>query len=107
MDDFGTGYSSLLHLRSIPLNVVKIDRGFTSDVDTNPQTRRFMQALLTMGHDLGLRVIVEGVERESQADVLLSLGATHAQGYFYARPAPADQFDLSTVKQPLNPTTML
>ena len=97
LDDFGTGYSSLLHLRSIPLNVVKIDRGFTSDVDTNPQTRRFMQTLITMGHDLGLRVIVEGVERESQADVLLSLGATHAQGYFYARPAPAHQVDLSTV----------
>jgi len=100
LDDFGTGYSSLLHLRSIPLNVVKIDRGFTSDVDTNPQTRRFMQALITMGRDLGLRVIVEGVERESQAEVLLSLGATHAQGYFYARPAPADQLDLSTIRQP-------
>jgi len=83
-------------LRLIPLDAMKIDRGFTSDVDTNPHTRRFMQALLTMGHDLGLRVIVEGVERESQADVLRSLGATHAQGYLYARPAPAEELDLST-----------
>ncbi|SDT42558.1 diguanylate cyclase (GGDEF) domain-containing protein [Friedmanniella luteola] len=98
LDDFGTGYSSLLHLRTIPLDVVKIDRGFTSDVDTNPRTRRFMQALLTMGHELGLRVVVEGVERVSQADVLRELGATHAQGYLYARPAPADQLDLSTLR---------
>jgi len=95
LDDFGTGYSSLLHLRTIPLDVMKIDRGFTSDVDTDPHTRRFMKALLTMGHDLGLRVVVEGVERESQADVLRSLGATHAQGYLYARPAPAEELDLS------------
>lgn len=57
-----------------------------------------MQALLTMGHELGLRVVVEGVERVSQADVLRELGATHAQGYLYARPAPADQLDLSTLR---------
>ena len=83
-------------LRLIPLDAMKIGRGFTSDVGTNPHTRRFRQALLTMGHDLGLRVIVEGVERGSQADVLRSLGTTHAQGYLYARPAPAEDLDLST-----------
>ena len=94
LDDFGTGYSSLLHLRSIPLDSVKIDRGFTSDVDTNPRTQRFLRALVAMGHDLGLQVIVEGVEREGQAAVLQRLGATHAQGYLYARPLPADQLDL-------------
>ncbi len=96
LDDFGTGYSSLLHLRSIPLDAVKIDRGFTADVDTNPRTQRFLQALLALGHDLGLRVIVEGVERESQAEMLRELGAIYAQGYLFARPAPADEVDLST-----------
>ena len=95
LDDFGTGYSSLLHLRSIPLTSVKIDRGFTRDVDTDPRTRRFLRAVLTMGRDLGLRVVVEGVERQSQAEVLRELGATHAQGYLYARPAPAEDVQLS------------
>ncbi|GAA1431804.1 hypothetical protein GCM10009616_19740 [Microlunatus lacustris] len=95
LDDFGTGYSSLLHLRSIPLDVMKIDRGFSSDVDTNPQTRFFLRALLGMGHDLGLRVVVEGVERESQADALRDLGAVYGQGYRYARPAPPDELDLA------------
>ncbi|WP_375430116.1 putative bifunctional diguanylate cyclase/phosphodiesterase [uncultured Friedmanniella sp.] len=95
LDDFGTGYSSLLHLRSIPLDSVKIDRGFTSDVDTNPRTQRFLRALVTMGHDLDLQVIVEGVEREAQATVLRRLGATHAQGYLYARPRPAAELDLT------------
>lgn len=96
LDDFGTGYSSLLHLRSIPLDSVKIDRGFTSDVDANPRTARFLRALVTMGHDLGLQVIVEGVEREEQAVVLRQLGATHAQGFLYARPMPADQLHLAS-----------
>ena len=63
-------------------------------VDSNPQTRRFVKTLITMAHDLGLQVIVEGVERQDQADVLRDLGATHAQGYLYARAAPADQIDL-------------
>ena len=88
LDDFGTGYSSLLHLRRIPLDSLKIDRGFTNDVDTNPDTERFMRALLTLGRDLDLRVIVEGVERQSQADVLRRLGCTHAQGFFFGRPGP-------------------
>lgn len=96
LDDFGTGYSSLLHLRSIPLDVMKVDRGFTSDVDTNPRTRFFLRALLGMGHDLGLRVVVEGVERESQADALRDLGAVYGQGYRYARPAAPEELDLST-----------
>ncbi|WP_375424484.1 EAL domain-containing protein [uncultured Friedmanniella sp.] len=95
LDDFGTGYSSLLHLRSVPLDAVKIDRGFVADVDTNPRTQRFLQALLALGHDLGLRVVVEGVERESQAEVLRDLGATYAQGQLFARPLPADEVDLS------------
>ncbi len=91
LDDFGTGYSSLLHLRSIPLDAVKIDRGFIGDVDSNPDTQRFVRAMITMGHDLGLQVVVEGVERQSQADTLAELGATYAQGYLYARPRPGPE----------------
>ncbi len=83
---FGTGYSSLLHLRAIPLHSVKIDASFTDDVDTNPDTRRFVRALLAMGRDLGLQVIVQGVDRQGQADQLAKLGAAYAQGDLYAPP---------------------
>lgn len=90
LDDFGVGYSSLLHLQQIPLQSVKIDRGFTRDLGTNPRTERFMRALLALGRDLGLNVIVEGVECPAQADVLRRLGCTHAQGYLFARAAHPD-----------------
>ncbi|CCG05745.1 EAL domain-containing protein [Blastococcus saxobsidens] len=89
LDDFGTGYSSLVHLREIPMQYLKIDRGFTGDLDTNPVTERFMRALLALGGDLGLDVVVEGVERPEQADVLRRLGCRYAQGFLFARPGPA------------------
>ncbi|WP_432570603.1 putative bifunctional diguanylate cyclase/phosphodiesterase [Kineococcus sp. SYSU DK005] len=89
LDDFGTGYSSLLHLRSIPLDSVKIDRGFTADVDVCPRAQQFLRALLALGRDLGLDVVVEGVERPAQERVLRELGAVHAQGFLYGEPAAA------------------
>jgi diguanylate cyclase len=94
LDDFGAGYSSLLHLRQIPLDSIKIDRGFAEDIDTNPDTERFLRAVLGMGRDLGLRVIVEGVERRSQVDVLRRIGATHAQGYLFGRPVAPEKVQL-------------
>jgi diguanylate cyclase (GGDEF)-like protein len=95
LDDFGTGYSSLLHLHSIPLDSVKIDRSFSRDVDSSPDTQRLIQAILTMSRDLGLDVIVEGVERQSQADKLAELGATHAQGYLYGYPRSGSELSSS------------
>ena len=94
LDDFGAGYSSMLHLRQIPLESIKIDRAFTGDIDTNPQSEHFLQALLTLGHDLGLRVIVEGVERRTQMQVLRRIGATFAQGYLFSRPVPPEEVRL-------------
>ncbi len=89
LDDFGTGYSSPVHLRQIPLHHLEIDRGFTDDLATDPDTERFVRALLALGRDLGLSVVVEGVETADQAAVLRRLGCHYAQGYLYARPAPA------------------
>jgi predicted signal transduction protein with EAL and GGDEF domain len=94
LDDFGAGYSSLLHLRRIPLSSVKIDRGFAGDIDTNPETEQFMRALIAFGRDLGLRVIVEGVERPEQVEVLRRIGGTHAQGHLFGRPVPAEKVRL-------------
>ncbi|HWM06845.1 MAG TPA: EAL domain-containing protein [Actinophytocola sp.] len=93
LDDFGSGYSSLLHLQQISPHSVKIDRGFARDLDTNPATERFMAALLALCRDLGLRVIVEGVERAAQADVLRRLGCSHAQGYLFGYPARPEEID--------------
>jgi len=100
LDDFGAGYSSLLHLRQIPLSSVKIDRGFAGDIDTNPETEQFMRALLAFGRDLGLRVIVEGVERPAQVEVLRRIGGTHAQGHLFGRPVPADKVRLPEAPPP-------
>ena len=94
LDDFGAGYSSLLHLRQIPLSSVKIDRGFAGDIDTNPETEQFMRALLAFGRDLGLRVIVEGVERPAQVEVLRRIGCTLAQGHLFGRPVPPHEVRL-------------
>jgi diguanylate cyclase len=97
LDDFGTGYSSLLHLRQIPLHSIKIDRGFAGDIDTNPDTEHFLRALLALGRDLELRVVVEGVERRTQVEVLHRIGAEHAQGHLFGRPVPPGDVRLDHV----------
>ncbi len=91
LDDVGSGYASLLHLRHLPLHAAKIDRVFVDDIDTSDDARRFLSAVLTCGRDLGLHVVVEGVERATQADALRSLGAGYAQGHHFGLPtAPGD-----------------
>jgi EAL domain-containing protein (putative c-di-GMP-specific phosphodiesterase class I) len=82
LDDFGFGFASLLQLRRIPLDAVKIDRALTSDLSSGPRIERFMRAL-------ELAVIVEGIERPAQADVLRRLHCTLVQGYLFGRPEPA------------------
>jgi len=94
LDDFGSGYSSLLRLKTLPLQSIKIDRRFIGDVDTNPDSRRFLRALLNLSRDLELAMVVEGVERQSQADALRALGCTYAQGHLYGRPAPPTEIGL-------------
>jgi EAL domain-containing protein (putative c-di-GMP-specific phosphodiesterase class I) len=96
LDDFGSGYSSLLRLRTLPLQSIKIDRRFIRDIDTNPEARRFLRALRNLSRDLGLTMVVEGVERQSQADVLRRLECTYAQGHLYGRPAPPGDVELPT-----------
>ncbi len=86
LDDFGTGYSSLLHLQQIPLDTLKIDRGFVADIDTDLAARRLIEGIVSLAAGLGLDVVAEGVERVTQADILRHLGCRYAQGYLYARP---------------------
>lgn len=91
LDDFGTGYSSLLHLQTVHLNSLKIDRGFTSNIDTDPTAEHLLDGILTLARHLGLNVIAEGIERQTQADTLRRLQCRFAQGYLYAHPADPQQ----------------
>ncbi len=88
-DDFGTGYTSLQQLRRYPLDIVKIDRSFISDLERRPREVAIIAAMVTLAHDLGLTVVAEGVETVEQRDLLASLGCDAAQGFLFAHPLPA------------------
>jgi diguanylate cyclase (GGDEF)-like protein/PAS domain S-box-containing protein len=90
LDDFGTGYSSLSYLRRFPLDVLKLDRSFVSGLGTDTEAPTIAAAIIEMARALGLTVIAEGVETKAQLASLRSLGCHSAQGYYFARPLPAD-----------------
>ncbi len=89
VDDFGTGYSSLIYLTGLPVDEVKIDKGFVDGIVDEPADRAVVRAVVDIGHTLGLRVVAEGVEHPEQQAVLRTLGVDEVQGYLYARPMPA------------------
>jgi diguanylate cyclase (GGDEF)-like protein len=91
IDDFGTGYSSLSYLRQLPAKELKIDRSFIKDLTDSGDARAVVEAVVRLSHALGLRVVAEGVETDSQRDILLALGCDELQGYLFARPMPAQQ----------------
>ncbi|GGO26744.1 putative bifunctional diguanylate cyclase/phosphodiesterase [Deinococcus humi] len=88
LDDFGTGYSSLGQLRSLPVDVLKIDRVFIQDSNTDSA---FIQAMISMGHSLGLEVVAEGIEDAATVAQLQALRCDLGQGFYFARPQPAGQ----------------
>jgi PAS domain S-box-containing protein len=87
IDDFGTGYSSLSRLRRIPVDTLKIDRAFISNMDTDPENREIVRAIILLAHNLGLKVVAEGTETEAHINLLKQFNCEMAQGYFYSRPA--------------------
>jgi EAL domain-containing protein (putative c-di-GMP-specific phosphodiesterase class I) len=88
IDDFGTGYSSLAYLKRFPLSALKIDKSFIRDITTDSENAAITQAIVSMGHALGLSVIAEGVETREQLGFLRDCSCDLAQGYFFARPMP-------------------
>jgi diguanylate cyclase (GGDEF)-like protein len=92
IDDFGTGFSSLGYLKSLPIDVLKIDKSFVRDVTTNPDDASLAMAIITLAHNLRLRVIAEGVETEEQLKFLHLLRCDEWQGYLFSKPVPADVF---------------
>jgi EAL domain-containing protein (putative c-di-GMP-specific phosphodiesterase class I) len=91
IDDFGTGFSSLAHLRSFPVDVIKVDRSFIEGIGHSPKDAAITANLASLAHALGLVATAEGIESQSQLDTVRELGCDHAQGFLFARPVPPEQ----------------
>jgi PAS domain S-box-containing protein len=91
IDDFGTGHSSLSRLRGIPVDVLKIDRSFIANIDTDPEAREVVRLIVELAHLVNLQVVAEGVENAIQRNVLRNLGCEFAQGYFFSRPVAHEE----------------
>lgn len=98
IDDFGTGYSNLQYLQQLPASVLKIDRGFVMGLETSERDRTLVRTIIAMAHDLGYRVVAEGIETPIVFDMLRDWGCDEGQGYFMAKPMPATDLMLWTGK---------
>ncbi|WP_249931238.1 EAL domain-containing protein [Ramlibacter sp. 2FC] len=92
LDDFGTGYSSLNYLRHFPFDTLKLDRSFISDVPATPHARTLARAIITLAHNLNLKVVAEGIETEEQQAFLRAHGCDEGQGYYLSAPLPPGRF---------------
>jgi diguanylate cyclase (GGDEF)-like protein len=92
IDDYGTGYSSLAYLRALPVHELKLDRSFVTHLASDPRAAAIVRSTLQLGHELGMTIVVEGVEDGEALDTLRQWGCDVAQGYHIARPMPAGSF---------------
>jgi diguanylate cyclase (GGDEF)-like protein len=92
IDDFGTGFSSLNYIKKLPINEIKIDKSFVSDMTSNENDLSIVRSIIELGHNLGLKVVAEGVENKAVLDSLAALGCDHGQGYYISHPLPHERF---------------
>ncbi len=96
LDDYGVGYSNLMRLYTLPISTIKLDRSFSRDLHSAADTglagasAAIIRNVVGLAHDLGLEVVVEGIETPAQLQAVLALGCDTVQGYLYSRPLPAD-----------------
>ncbi|MCK4513658.1 MAG: EAL domain-containing protein, partial [Spirochaetaceae bacterium] len=91
-DDFGTGYSSLSYLRRFPIDTLKIDRSFVTDVDTNSANQEIVKAMIGLARSFDMKTLAEGVEREEELELLFDLGCDHVQGFYFSEAVPDADF---------------
>jgi len=100
IDDFGTGYSSLSYLKKFPIDTLKIDRSFISELLTDPNNSAIVLAIIVLAHSLKLKVIAEGVEQQAEADFLQKHDCEQMQGYLFSPPVPAEEFEKMLIQIP-------
>jgi EAL domain-containing protein (putative c-di-GMP-specific phosphodiesterase class I) len=91
LDDFGTGYSSMTRLRNLPVDELKVDRGFVHAMTTSPQDAVIVRAAIELGHNLGMDVVAEGIEDADTLAEIVASGCSLAQGYYFSQALPADE----------------
>jgi len=106
IDDFGTGWASLTYLKEFPVRALKIDRSFVDGVAGNSHSAAIIRSILSLGHELGLVVVAEGIETEAQQHALQDLGCTIGQGYLYARPVPASEVPIHRANRTADAPTL-
>jgi diguanylate cyclase (GGDEF)-like protein/PAS domain S-box-containing protein len=104
LDDFGVGFTSFTHLRSLPVDTVKIDGSFVRDLATNPENQSLVKAMTEVAHSLGKQVVAEFVESAEILEILRALGVDYAQGYHIGRPGPAPLMPWVAVTRPMQKT---
>jgi len=92
IDDFGTGYSSLAYLKRLPVNELKIDKSFILKMEQDESDKKIVQSTIDLGHNLGLKVVAEGIENQIVWDLLRKMGCDSGQGYYMSKPMPANDF---------------
>ena len=92
LDDFGTGYTSFAYLKKIPANILKIDRSLIIHVVNNEEDQRIVNAMIELGHSLGMKVVVEGIEDKEMYTMILKMDADYIQGYYFSKPLPVFEF---------------
>ena len=101
LDDFGTGYSSLAYLKRFPMHTLKIDKEFVDDITFDERDRKMVESIIGMAHNLGLKVVAEGVEEKAQLDILEQLQCEYIQGFYFAKPMSAEALiEFITKQQP-------
>jgi EAL domain-containing protein (putative c-di-GMP-specific phosphodiesterase class I) len=91
LDDFGTGFSSLSHLRSLPFDIIKIDRSFVTNINSKRESAAIVRAVTTLAAALQVPVCVEGIENEDSYKTVVRLGCQIGQGWYFGKPMPAEQ----------------
>jgi EAL domain-containing protein (putative c-di-GMP-specific phosphodiesterase class I) len=107
LDDFGTGFSSLAHIRSLPFDIIKIDRGFVANLGAKRESAAIIRAVTTLAAALSVPVCVEGIENETAFKAVVRLGCAIGQGWYFGKPMPAEQtLELVAARQRTNEPTL-